>query len=202
MTNSPVYIFNTEKNITTDKKFDEYYLLPAGFMDAFVVTDLHRKIIYYDNNITALYFKKYLIEHWDTTKKSLWHIINDLKYNYSYSDYGIANFNELTNKEKFDLNWNKLSNNDVFEKFNMIKYQARITYQVFDIVMNPMLCTLVEYNATKKYFWFSNCFDYAHTHTTEQQRNSYKIFNSSAKRHGLFIHGVDPIIDDDVYGFL
>ena len=202
MTASPVYIFNTEKIVTVNKKFEEYYLLPAGFMDAFIVSGLNKKIIYYDNNIHALYFKKYLIENWDTKKNSLWSIINDLKFNYSYSNFGITNFEDLTDKEKFDVNWSNLTTTDTFDKFNVLRAQRYVSYNQFDIVLNPMLCKLVDYNTTKKYFWFSNCFDFAHTHTTKQQRHAFEIFKYSAKRHGLFLHGVDPIIDDNVLGIL
>ena len=62
-----------------------------------------------------------------------------------------------------------------------------------------MLCGLVEKSDTRKYMWFSNCFEYAHGASLERQRKSFEIFRKVAIRHGLFLHGLDPIADKFIW---
>lgn len=195
--NSPVYIFNTEKEFNNRLNFDLYYLLPAGFMDTKIVKQ-SSNIVYYDFNPRALDFKKTLVEQWDCSKQQLWQIVNDLDYLYCYSDYRVANFSTLSNREKFDSNWHNTTTTDIFDSFSVIK-ESKVEYQIFDIVTNPMLCGLVKQDTNKKYIWFSNCFDYKHNHTQSAQLASFNIFSKAAKRHRLFVHGIDPVRDDYCY---
>lgn len=198
MMNSPVYIFNTEALKRTPNFFDEYFLLPAGFMDAYLLNRTPSKITYYDFNPNALDFKRTLIEQWDCTKKQLWEIVGDLKYPYALSDFGVPNFRSLTPKEQFDAGWDSVMHSDWIDGFNAVK-DSEASYVLFDIVKNPMLCGLVQESDTKKYMWFSNCFDYAHGDSLERQSKSYEIFRKAAKRHQLFLHGADPILDNFIW---
>ena len=195
--NSPVYIFNTEKQFQNHLNFDLYYLLPAGFMDTQIVKQ-SSNIVYYDFNPLALAFKRTLVEQWDCSKQQLWQIVNDLDCVYCYSDYQVVDFDRLTNREKFDINWRNASPSDTMESFFTIK-QSNIQYQEFDIVNNPMLCGLVKQDTNKKYIWFSNCFDYKHSYSEAAQLASFDIFSKSAKRHQLFVHGLNPRRDDYCY---
>lgn len=198
MMNSPVYIFNTEAIQHRSQQFDEYFLLPAGFMDAYLLNCSSSKITYYDFNPNALDFKRTLIEQWDCTKKQLWEIVGDLKYPYALSDFGVPNFHFLTPKEQFNAGWDLLVNDKRMDKFCAVK-ESEVSYVLFDIVKNPMLCGLVQESDTKKYMWFSNCFDYAHGDSLERQSKSYEIFRKAAKRHQLFLHGADPILDNFIW---
>ena len=94
MMNSPVYIFNTEP-LKHTPFVDEYFLLPAGFMDAYLLNWSPGKITYYDFNPNALDFKRTLIEQWDCTKTQLWEIIGDLKYPYAQVTSGFLTFIHL-----------------------------------------------------------------------------------------------------------
>ena len=198
MMNSPVYIFNTEALKRKLHFADEYFLLPAGFMDAYLLNWSPSKITYYDFNPNALNFKRTLIEQWDCTKTQLWEIVSDLKYPYALSDFGVPNFHSLTLKEQFDAGWDSFVFADWIDRFHAVK-GSDVSYVLFDLVNNPMLCGLVEKSDTRKYMWFSNCFDYAHGDSLGRQRKSYEIFRKAAKRHGLFLHGLDPIVDNFIW---
>lgn len=177
--------------------FDEYYLSPNGFLDTCVVRDKQSKIVYYDVNSSALSFKKYLITNWSCKKKDLWQIINDLPYNYTYDFTVSKNNNFLTHKETFELGWSQLSNSDTFEKFKIIQ-NSTVTFKYFDIVNNPMLCSLVNFSPAKKYFWFGN-------HFVQSQLNSVNLFNifkATSVRHQMFLTGIDPVTNKNMHNFI
>jgi hypothetical protein len=189
-----VYVF-TEKLPNTNKTFDEYYLSPNGFLDT-CVTQVS-KIIYYDTNSAALFFKKYLISNWSCKKKDLWQIVNDLPMNYRYDLSILNNNNSLTHKERFDLCWSQLSNNDTFEKFKIIQ-SSLVSFKFFDIIDNPMLCSIVNFSPASKYFYFGNHFNQKRLNSL----NSFNIFKSVSFRNQLFLTGTDPITNKIINDFI
>jgi len=194
--NLPVYIFNTETPFPSIPFFEEYYLLPAGFYDSSVLPSNNVTVTYYDFNQAALNFKKLLIEQWNCSKDQLWEIIEDLKINCVYSNSGTKNFEDMTQREKFDANWYKLcKTKDVFESFFKVKSNT-VKFIKYDIVKNPSLDDLIQNNTKTKYMWFSNCFKYEYGEDTDIQTCAYTQFIKTANDYNLFIDGKDVMLNN------
>jgi hypothetical protein len=196
---SPVYVFNTETNrCEATDHFDHYYFVAAGFFDLFTIKNYNAEITYYDFNQNALDFKHALLNHWNCTKQQLWDMVRSMKCTYTLGEFDIES--GLTHKELFDRNWERICQDDWLEQFELVQ-RMHCNFVKFDVV-EQSLHQLVPHDDQKKFMWISNCFEYEHNGCREKQRTAYVRFADEAQQLGMFVHGIDPLIDEQISKWL
>jgi len=196
----PVYIFNTET--TKEKVYHScktFFFLSSGFKDLLVLSQLNINnidIIYYDFNIDALNFKRWLFTDWDGSKVSLSRKIEMREYLYCLPDLYYKNkkdFNKLSLTEQFYHGWKieiqKWKNENSFQQaFKKVKNHKNKKFIRLDIAKDfKIISSLINNYKDPIYFWYSNCFDYEHNKTSSTQKMK---FLSSVEKTGKTVYCV------------